>query len=184
MESECCSPRLTPHDLIQYSDLDGLPTEEDLTEQFSYILPGSDTEPVSFTGRLLGIGSSYRPYHTHPEGTYADRPTTASSSKKCSACRWFELRVFSVDEPIPGVSRQVRYLVYFAGVSVVPGEHQRCRYEAVSTAWEVIEAMTLRQRLASGESNVYLSTVASRALAMAAGHDADLREAYINRAVP
>jgi hypothetical protein len=42
----------------------------------------------------------------------------------------------------------------------------------------------LRHRLPTGESNVYLSTVASRALAMAAGHNADIREAYINRAVP
>lgn len=171
--------KISPHDSIRYSDLDDLPTEEDLNASFGYSFPADDLAPISFTGKLIGIGSSYRPVHTH-QGDYADK----ASVPKCSACRWFELRVFTVDEPIPEFSVNVRYLVYFTGISLVPGEHQRCRYELAITAWEVIEAMTLRHRLPTGESNVYLSTVASRALAMAAGHNADIREAYINRAVP
>lgn len=126
--------------------------------------------PVEFTGALLGYSSSNRERHIH-DGAYAPRGT------KCSACRWFEVKIFAIDAG-DALSFGGRYLVHTAGVSIVPGEVTFSRSYYTNSAYEIVETLTVRK---GGE--VFLPPAAARALAQASQYDEDVRDAYINRAV-
>lgn len=146
-------------------------------------LPMDGTEDVTIGGRLIGVHSSRRDTHTDHAGEFASRPQSATDRiNRCSACRWFELRVFTLtsfqDAPASG------YLVYFWGATAVPGEQQRRRHIRADSAWSLVESLTQRSRLPSGQSNIYLSRPAAAVLAMASGYDKNVQDAYVNRAVP
>lgn len=51
---------------------------------------GRDDVPLLVRGRLLGFASSQSDDHQHHDGAFA-RP-----GNRCSACRWFECRIFDV----------------------------------------------------------------------------------------
>lgn len=119
------------------------------------------------SGTFLGIGSTHRPYHkNHPETEWAPKRV------HCSTCRWTEIRLFRLDDG--------RFCVINCGASDVPGERDLIRVSYVDTAFEVVEFLTVTDR---GTQNVSLPMPARRALAMSAGHDASVRDAYINSPV-
>jgi hypothetical protein len=157
-----------------------LPDVQDVGVERDWILPTTDgADAVRFFGRLLGVGSSFRTHHVgHAIGTFA------APGQRCPACRWFEPRIFrelteGPHEFDPVVAGQ--YVVHFAGRTSVPGETTRSRHEYVSGPFEVIELLTTR-RINDGREP-YLTAPAARVLAQAAGHDRDIRAAYVDRAV-
>ncbi len=200
---------------------DRLPDSARVGETSDWDLPVDERHAaVRFRGRLLGVSSSHRAYQhsSHPGQPHA-RP-----DQRCAACRWFEARIFRE----AGGDR--RFLVHRTGVSVVPGEVTRTRFEWLRSGHEVVESLTIRRRdqhrapskcpvcdgtgLVSKPPGVagdqrewgsartgpyqchacdgagvifaesaFLTAPAARVLAMAAGYDGDLADAYVNRAV-
>jgi hypothetical protein len=133
-----------------------------------------------FTGKLIGEATSHRTEHFDHEGTYAQR------GERCFACRWFYAQIFEVDrcdDPEShtryGHDASKNYLVITVGGTIIPGEHQLKRLTFTDSPYDVIEILTIRK---SGASP-YLPAVSARALAQAADHDDDLRDAYENRPV-
>lgn len=125
---------------------------------------------VTIEATLIGFATSHRPRHkVHRSGTYA------APREKCSACRWFEVRIFRVD---PTTSDGNRFAVHTQGLTIIPSEIVKCRLEYARTGYEVVELLTVRQSDA-----VFLPAASSRALSQAAGLDKDIETAYINRAV-
>lgn len=143
-----------------------LPDDDEVGTRGVWLLPTDDSRStVEVRGKFLGMASSRRERHDgHPPGM--PKPP----GMRCSACRWFEPRIFKLDSG--------GYLVHFAGRSAVPGEVVRGRYETARTEHEVIEQLTTRRQ--DGETK--LTPPAARALAMAAGNDEDIEFAYVNRA--
>lgn len=115
--------------------------------------------------KFLGGGNSRQRRHGDHLGVFA------GEGERCGVCRWFETRIFQL-----GPSE---YVLHHVGRSIVPGEDDICRHERGYSALEVIELYTIRN---PGE-NPFITRPAARALAQAAGHDDDLRDAYENRAV-
>ena len=159
-----------------------------------YSLPDRNGEIV-FTGELLGNASSRVEQHVgHRTSTTVDGfligtteiPLFAAKGDKCKACRWTETHIFRVTEDtftartVVGhdVPDTVRYLIHTMGPSIVPGEFNKCRTEWASTGHEVVELLTVRT-----SKSTYLTASSARALAIAAGKDRMLEEAYVNRAV-
>jgi hypothetical protein len=143
-----------------------LPEQPEVGCDGRWRLPTNDEGgEVELTGTLLGVGASRRYRHKH-DGDVV--PTDG----RCSACRWFEVRIFRTEDD--------RYLLHFAGRSVVPGEVTRYRTEWTSSGFDVLEALTTRRE---GGRDVYLTAPAARALAQGAEYDDGLREAYVERAV-
>lgn len=180
-----------------------LPSASDAGQLRRWYLPVREaglpagTEPEYYVtyGRFLGLGTSHIELHTdhiyetddHPAMPYVRR------GERCNACRWFEARIFrEVDLP-DGVERvedlddptQARlgaYIVHNAGMSIVPGEVPLYRYETTRLPLMVIELMTTR-RVSDSGPQVFLAKPSAHALASAATFDAELREAYLDRAV-
>lgn len=144
-----------------------LPSAEQAGDFGVWLLPTDDSRStVEVNGKFLGVASSRRPNHDgHPAG----RPQPPGM--RCSACRWFEPRIFLLNSG--------GYLVHFAGRSSVPGEVVRGRHEYVRTAHEVVEQLTTRRM---DSSPPRLTPPAARVLAMSAGHDDELEFSYVNRA--
>lgn len=118
---------------------------------------------LKFRGSFLGFGTTQRDQHSNHSLDFAD-PTLG---EKCTACRWFELRIFDdVDSDC--------YILLYSGRSIVPSESQRFRVERVYTAYELIEAVTVKRE----GTPQYLSVPAVRALSQAAGFDTDIAAAY------
>lgn len=126
--------------------------------------PGDVTEKI--TGRLIGFATSHRERHSGHSDEFAAR------GDKCSACRWFEVRIFTVAE------QQQQYVIHTQGPTMIPGEYVKSRVERAYSAHELIEILTVRQ----GEK-VFLPAASARAIAQAAGSDKHVLDAYVNRAV-
>lgn len=141
-----------------------LPEQDDVGREADWTLPVEDAS-VSFHGIFLGMASSHRDRHNH-DGMYASR-----TDGKCSACRWFEPRIFRES------AGRERFLIHHTGRSIVPHETDRTRAEWVLTATEVVEALATRRH---GE-RVRLTVPAARVLAQASEHDDDLYDAYRDR---
>jgi len=134
-----------------------------------WILPGVG-EPIILDGTFLGMSSSRRTEHRGHDDT-----EFAPQGIRCSACRWFEPRIFrETDEP-------KRFLLHQTGVSIVPGETNRIRLEYALTGEEVIAVMVTRRSLPNGSQDAFLTMPASRVLAQASAFDDELRVAYQNR---
>jgi hypothetical protein len=143
-----------------------MPTTQGQFETFE--LPTPDG-PLSIQAYLLGHATSHRPKHKqHRNGSFA------APREKCSACRWFEVRIFRLD---PQRHREI-FAVHTLGATMIPDEIVKCRLEFAQTGYEVIEVLTVRQ-----SDTVFLPAASSRALSQAAGLDRDIETAYVNRAV-
>lgn len=127
---------------------------------------------VSFLGRPLGTTTSHQEGHFHAADRFASR------GERCYACRWSEYRLYAVDTDdrarVGG-----RYLVVSYGHSTVPDETTLRRVNATDSPAEVIELLTTRKY---GQQPVITSS-AARLLARASDLDADIQEAWDNRAV-
>jgi hypothetical protein len=145
-----------------------LPGVDDVGRSRVWELPMGE-ETLSIDARFLGMGSSRRDRHDHPA------PDLARPGQKCSACRWFEPRIFREREG------RRRFLVHHTGRSVVPGEMDRTRAEWVLTPAEVIESMLTRRNVGGVQQVPYLTKPAARVLAQASEHDDDLYDAYLDR---
>jgi hypothetical protein len=137
---------------------------------------GRDGEVHQFTGALLGHGTSHRDHHNHYPRRFAQR------GEKCSACRWFEVAIYrrttAHDDPT-GVTLGHDYVIHTVGWSVIPGEQRLSRVQFTSSAFEIIEMLTVRHQ----DKEPFIAVQSARALAQAAGVDQAVRDAYINRAV-
>lgn len=133
-----------------------------------------------FTGQLIGQATSYREEHFDHAGDFAQR------GERCFACRWFHAQIFEVERVTDEGSKiryptdhKKQYLVVTVGGSIVPSEHQLKRLTFTDSPYDIVEILTIRK---SG-ANPYLPAVSARALAQAADHNDDIRDAYENRPV-
>lgn len=149
-----------------------------------YTIRGRDDEMIYLRGRLLGFASSHREVHDHAVTYDAEgRPLSfAAPRERCSACRWFEVRLFDVEHELSAggepVDRRARYLILTSGMSVVPGEVEMRRASWTDSGYEVVELLTQRR----GE-RPFLPAPSARVLAQASAWNDDIRDAYVDRAV-
>lgn len=149
-----------------------------------YTIHGRDDEVVVLRGRLLGFATSKRDTHYHPVTYDAQGALTSfpAHGERCSACRWFEVRIFEVfAEYLPNgaeTSRRGRYLVLTSGASIVPGEVRMSRSIWTDSPYEIIEVLVQRRG-----DHPFLPTPSARVLSQAAAWDDGIRDAYIDRAV-
>lgn len=127
---------------------------------------------LRFEGWIIGAATSRQRVHrSHGDERFAPRKV------KCSACRWNEVTIYVRQHPED--NNRFDYVVVTVGASEVPGEVDLQTITETSSAFEVLEALTVRPR--SGAP--FLPGQYASALAQAASRDDDLREAYLNRAV-
>lgn len=117
-----------------------------------------------FDGVLLGEASSYRDIHSnHPE-------SFALPGQRCSACRWFEVKIYREDAG--------DYLIELAGKTNVPTEKDRHRVEQTSSPHAIIDLLTQQDN-----GRPFIPLVSRRVLAEASAHDTAIEEVYIRRVV-
>jgi hypothetical protein len=144
-----------------------LPVPDEHGETAVWIIKDRDGDVHRVEGTFLGMGSSHRPYHKgHPDTEWAPRRV------HCSTCRWTELRLFK--------ARDGQLVVVNCGASDVPGERDLVRVSRVETPFELVESLTTTDRTTQ---QTVLPMPARRALAQAASHDPEVRDAYINSPV-
>jgi hypothetical protein len=135
-------------------------------ETGSWVFQDRDGVEHTVIGTFLGMGTSYRPNHKgHPADGFAPQGV------HCSTCRWTEVRIFRDADC---------FYVVNCGASDAPNERDLVRVTEVSTAFEVVEELTVTDRRTSVSSLPFYSR---KALAQAASHDRGLRDAYINSPV-
>jgi hypothetical protein len=143
---------------------------------------GEVIETVEFHGHVLGNASSQQAGHRGHAGGWAPKRV------KCSACRWLEvtiyLRLRRSDNPVSDDDEPTYdYVVYTVGASNVPSEIDFIRLWQTTSAFEVVELLTVRRGQTDGSTETFIPPQHARALAQAASVDDDIREAYVNRAV-
>lgn len=133
-------------------------------------LPVTEGEPVRIEGVFLGMSTSQRASHENHRGSaYGTDTTWTSTNPRCSACRWFEPRIFvHTEEPH-------FFGLYKIGMTVVPEEEIRRSYVQAGSALELIEAMSIRR-----QGVMILPIPARRVIAQAAGYDTEIRDAYLD----
>lgn len=156
-----------------------LPGNRDVGRTGVWDLPGPDdsTSPITppVEVRLLGLSTSHRADHewrgepNHPGQEYAPK------GMRCSACRWFESRIFRETHD------RKRFLVHNVGRSSVPGEETYVRLDWCLNAHEVLEVMMSRDPDRSLLPS--FTAPAAKVLSQAAGFDTDMRDAWENRAI-
>lgn len=158
-----------------------LPYGEEAGTLATWTLHTGKTSSIVITGTFIGLGSSEQPDHRgHPADEYAPQ------KQHCNACRWFETRIFRIETQTDDAARPTRvsYLLHHVGVSEVPSEVDFFRHDIVHSAHEVIEVFTVRKNTPDGRAQApFLTRPAARALSQAAGYDAELEAAYIDRAI-
>lgn len=165
-----------------------VPSVDDVGTTARWILPVDDGDNVaSVTGKFLGFATSRREQHERgrsgrASAVHALDETTgkpyALAGERCGACRWFEARIFRIDDandPLDG-----QFVVHYVGASVVPNETQRSRVAYADGGHALIETATSRNL---GQNRVFITPPMARALAMAANYDRDVEHAWVNRAV-
>jgi hypothetical protein len=152
------------------------------------LLERDSDEIFTVTGRLIGYGSSETTQHSH-EGDYV------AGKQRCSACRWFEVRIIEVESVITEFTSSdehldpfitappARYLVHTVGRTEIPSERQYVRVEWCDGGPTIINALTVRKRRPDGSPDVFIAGPSHKALSLAAQHDDDIRDAYADRAV-
>ena len=141
---------------------------------------GDVIETLEFQGVIIGSASSEHDNHRgHPNTNWAPRRV------KCSACRWLEVTIFLCRDGDPKTDDELTYsyVVQTVGLSNVPGEVDFERLWKTSSAFEVVELLTVRRSQTNGTTETFIPPQHARALAQAATLDEDIREAYVNRAV-
>lgn len=159
-----------------------LPTAEDVDTRGAWDLPVGrdgdvDEEPDA---TFIGVATTQLSRHANH-----DDSDHAPPGVKCPACRWSELRLFRVNGTAAGTQR---YILHHTGGSRVPGEVFLFRYDEAFSAREVVELLTVRphpdQLDAAGRQRTpFITRPGARLLAMAAGHDDAIRDAYDRRRV-
>lgn len=161
-----------------------------------HTLLSRDNVEFRIRGTLIGFASSERDDHGHSTaGTWP----YVQPGQRCSGCRWFEIRIFCVENEIThlcncaqesdgmtGVHTEdcgfepprARYLVLTYGRTVVTGETDKRRASWTDSPHEVLELLTQRN-----SGSAFLPATSARALAQAAHYDSGIYDAYINRAV-
>jgi hypothetical protein len=163
----------TETDSMTEEDQPVLPGLGDLGRYKLWRLPLQDGKITKFEGYFVGLSSSRRDFHENhngaPYGTVNTWTTDDPDRRRCSACRWFEPRIFahSDDEDI--------FAVHRLGATIVPGESIRVSYEQVGSAFELIELLTVPK----GRRTV-LTLPGRRVIAQAAGYDDKIRDAYLH----
>lgn len=135
---------------------------------------------LEFHGAIIGSATSERDDHRgHPGTEYAPR------NVKCSACRWLEVTIYlrRNGDPSTNDAPTYDYVIHTLGASDVPGEIDFVRLWETSSAFEVVELLTVRRNRAPGNTETFIPVQHARALAQAASIDDEIREAYVNRAV-
>lgn len=135
-----------------------------------HVVLRDDGTPVTLRGRLLGYGSSRRDYHNHEMPRPAALLTNDGRPWKCSGCRWFEVRIYHLDDG--------SYALHTVGMSSLDGEKPLPRLQFTESAYEVIEMLTDKRGPVAR-----IPEASARCLAQAANVDDKMNEAYINRAV-
>lgn len=109
----------------------------------------------------------------------------AAPGDRCSACRWFEVRIFEVESERAGNDEKsswevadAKYLLLTYGLSDVPGEVAKRRAQRTNSPFTVLEALTQRRG-----GNAFLPATSARVLSEAAAVDTDIADVYVNRAV-
>lgn len=157
---------MTTSDLVERTR--NLPQNRDVGTSGEWTIPtDANGTQRTINGRFLGIGSSFQPEHGDHLGEFA------VPGERCHMCRWFESRIFRLDGESDG-----GYLILNIGQTTVPGEKVRIRAETAQTGFEVLEILITRRRGATPT----LSIPAARVLSQAAGFDASIKEAYVERA--
>jgi len=146
---------------------DGLPFAEEHGQRAVWLITDRDSRLHRIPGVFLGMGSSHRPEHKGHAG--ADH---APRGVHCSTCRWTEIRIFQAEDGT--------FYVVHCGASNVPGERDLVRVNSVPTSFELVEALTTVDR---HTQQTVLPMPARRALAQAASHSPQARDAYINSPV-
>jgi len=125
-----------------------------------------------FTGLLLGEGTSHSERHVrlvHDPGSFA------APGERCSACRWFEVRVYAFYEPADdepdGAPRRAGYYVETVGKTVVPGEVDRHRVRRVTEPRRVVATLVQEK-----DGRVFVPQPSRTALDQAADRDDRLAE--------
>lgn len=153
-----------------FSTLVDVADDPELGAELSRLDP---TRSLLFHGALIGMITTRRSTHIcdFPHGY-------ASTSLRCAGCRWFETRVFRLDDVDSGRVANGRYVLHYVGRSIVPGEVDLPRHELVRSGHEVVEAYTVRRR----NEPPFITKPGARVLAQAAKYDPDVEDAYVNRA--
>ena len=144
-----------------------LPDADEHGDTATWIFKDRDGAEHTISGVFLGMGSSYRPEHKgHPGIEWAPRGV------HCSTCRWTELRLFRAEGG--------RFYVVNCGASDVPDERDFVQVSSVEAPFALVESLTTSDRRTH---RTVLPMPARRALAAAASHDPEIRDAYINSPV-
>lgn len=126
-----------------------------------------------FHGALIGMITTQRPTHV------CEFPHEyAARSLRCAGCRWFETRVFRLDDHDSRRLDGARYVLHYVGRSIVPTEVNLPRHELAGGGHEVVEAYTVRRP----NERPFITKPGARVLAQAAANDPDIEDAYVNRA--
>lgn len=146
----------------------------------NWILPLDDFvdgKTTNFQGQFIGYGSSHRHSHINhdtKENEFAEKGVT------CSACRWFEVRIFRDNN-------QNKFLLYTTGESAIPKEQPRYRSEWITSPYEIIESLTTVRSHINNDGHrtqqTILSYAARKALSQAIYYNTELQEAYLARVV-
>lgn len=166
------------------SAVTSLPTGPDAGTRSSWVLPvGREGATRTLDdATFIGYGTTQTSRHTnHDDAEFATR-----SGPRCSACRWYETRLFKVHDSAS--TRPDHYLIHHVGGSIIPGEVHLYRYEEAWSAHEVVELFTIRPNPDEVDNHgrqrtPFLTRPGARTLAMAARFDDDVDDAYINRNV-
>jgi hypothetical protein len=146
------------------------PGPEDVGQAGTWELEVTDGDPIRIEGVFLGMSSSQRASHENHDGApYGTPRTWTTGNERCSACRWFEPRIF-VHDRIPHF-----FGLYKIGMTIVPGETVRRSYVRAGSAFELIESMAVRR-----SGMLFLPTPARRVIAQAAGYDQEIRTAWLD----
>lgn len=162
-----------------------------------HVLLGRDETEIEFCGILIGFASSYRDEHTHDAVDAQGTMQYVESGSRCSSCRWFEVRIFTVDtayvddctcgdtvkpyneneshmstcgEVVP----EGKYLVLTYGITIVPGESNKRRAVWTDSPYRIIEVLT--QRNSSGS---FLPATSAAVISEAARWDEGILDAYL-----
>lgn len=186
---------------VQASDLlsttDSPPTRR-TDKPIDHTLFGRDESIIEFHGTLIGFATSFRDDHTHvsvdPE---TGQPLYVASGARCSSCRWFEVRIFTVvnayvddctcgDTPKPYSDNELhvstcgevppegKYLVLTYGITSVPGESHKRRAVWTDSPYRIVEVLT--QRNATGS---FLPATSAAVISEAARWDEGILNAYL-----
>lgn len=139
----------------------------------TWSLDGFDTQlgrpsAIEFDGQLLGEATSRASKHAvlvHDEGSFA------APGMRCSACRWFEVRIYTERSDDP------TWIVETVGRTIVPGETDRRQFRRVTEPRQVVAVLVQTKRQRPGEdADTFIPATSRYALDQAADADERLAE--------